>query len=69
MKLSYKVQIIISIIIILAVNILTDLFDFWLYRSIGWVICGLLFVVNPAVPNGTEANKGRFSGHGWAAFC
>ena len=57
MKLTYKAQMIISIIIILAANILTDVFEHWLYRSIGWVVCGLLFVINPAIPGGMEKNK------------
>ena len=57
MKLTYKLQMIISVIIIILANILTEIFDFWIYRSIGFAICGLLYVVHPAVPNNMEGNK------------
>lgn len=57
MRLTYKVQMIISVIIIILGNILTDLFDFWIYRSISFGICGLLFIVHPVVPHYLETNK------------
>lgn len=57
MKLTYKAQMIISVIIIILGNVLTEMFDFWIYRSIAFAICGLLFIVHPVVPNSLEANK------------
>ena len=57
MKLTYKAQMIISVIIIILGNVLTDVFDFWLYRSVAFAVCGLLFIVHPVVPNGLETNK------------
>ncbi len=57
MKQNYKSQMIISIIIIVFANILTEIFDFWIYRSIGFVICGLLWVFHPVLPNGAEVSK------------
>ena len=57
MKLTYKAQIIISIIVIILANVLTDVLDHWIYRSIGWGICGLLFVINPVTPNGMDADR------------
>ena len=57
MKLTYKAQMIISVIIIILGNILTDIFDFWIYRSIAFAICGLLFIVHPVVPNNMTGNK------------
>ena len=33
MKLTYKVQMIVAVVIIILANILTDIFDFWIYRS------------------------------------
>lgn len=57
MKLTYKIQMIISVVIIILGNILTDIFDFWIYRSIAFAICGLLFIVHPVVPKHLETNK------------
>ena len=57
MKLTYKTQIVISVIIIILSNILTDIFDFWIYRSIGFAVCGLLFIVHPVVPSSVAGNK------------
>lgn len=57
MKLTYIVQLIISVAIIVLANILTDIFDFWLYRSIGFGICGLIWIIHPVAPNGVAANK------------
>lgn len=57
MKLTYQVQMTISVILIILTNILTDLFDFWLYRSIGFGICGLIWIIHPVVPRGMATNK------------
>ena len=57
MKLTYKAQVIISVIIIILGNVLTDIFDSWIYRSMAFAICGLLFIVHPIVPNYLETNK------------
>lgn len=54
MKLTYKAQMIISVIIIILANILTEICVSWIYRSIGFGICGLLFIVHPAVPKHLE---------------
>ena len=54
MKLTYKAQLIFSVIIVIFGNILTDIFDFWLYRSIAFAICGLLYIVHPVVPSRLE---------------
>ena len=57
MKLTYKTQLYLTFIIVLLANILSDIFSFWLYRSIGWVFCGLLHILHPVVPKGMEKNK------------
>lgn len=56
MKLTYKAQLILSVTIVILGNILTECFASWIYRSIGFMICGLLFFVHPAVPEGMEEN-------------
>ena len=57
MKLTYKVQMIISVIIIIVTNILTEVFELWIYRSIGFALCGLIWIIHPVLPNGAEVSK------------
>ena len=57
MKLTYRTQAAVAVIIILVANILSDVFSFWLYRSLGFGICGLLWIIHPVVPDGVESNR------------
>ena len=57
MKLNYKMQMIISIVIIILANIITEIFDFWIYRSLGFCVCGLMWIIHPVLPNGAEVSK------------
>ncbi len=57
MKLTYKVQLMISVIFIILANVLTEVFNSWIYRSIGFCICGLMWFVHPVLPNGAEVSK------------
>lgn len=57
MKLTYKAQMGICLALVLVGNILTDLFASWIYRSGGFVICGLLWMVHPVVPETMEAGR------------
>ena len=57
MKLNYKMQMIISIVIIILTNIITEIFDFWIYRSLGFCVCGLIWIMHPVLPNGAEVSK------------
>ena len=41
MKLTYKAQLIATVRISILANILEDIFDFWIFRNIGFAICGL----------------------------
>ena len=54
LKLTYEAQLTISFFIIILGCILSDLFDFWVYHSIAYVICGLFFIVNPVTPKHLE---------------
>lgn len=56
-KMTYSVQMILSVVIIIVGNVLTEIFHCWLYRSIAFGICGLLLIVHPVVPNYLETNK------------
>ena len=57
MKLTYRTQAAIMVIIILVANILSDVRNFWLYRSLGFGICGLLWIIHPVVPDGMKENN------------
>lgn len=57
MKMSYKAQMIVCVIIVILANILTDVFDFWIYRSVGFAVCGLLWICHPVVPDSVAGNK------------
>ena len=56
-KLTYEAQLTISFIMVILGNILTDIFDFWIYHSIAYVICGLLFIVHPVIPKRLEGSE------------
>ena len=53
-KLTYETQLTISFFIVILGCILSDLFNFWIYHSVAYVICGLLFLVHPVVPKRLE---------------
>ena len=57
MKLTYKAQMIISLVVILGANVISTILKHWIYRSGGFVICGLLWLIHPVLPNGTEVSK------------
>lgn len=57
MKLTYKAQMILSVILIILANIFTEIFDSWIYRSIGFGVCGLLWVIHPVLLKGAEVSK------------
>ena len=48
-KLTYKTQLLLSVIIILLANVLTTLLKHWIYRSIGFIICGLIWLLHPVL--------------------
>lgn len=56
MKLTYKAQITVSVICILLANALGTLFSHWFYRSMGFLLCGWLWILHPVVPVGVEVN-------------
>lgn len=57
MKLTYKAQMLIALVIILLSNVISTILKHWIYRSVGFVVCGLLWVIHPVVPNGVEVSK------------
>ena len=57
MKVTYKTQTIISVIIIILANIITETLNSWIYRSIGFVLCGVIWVIHPVLPKGAEISE------------
>lgn len=57
MKLTYKRQLILSIVIGLLFNVLTTLFKHWIFSSIGKCLAGLLWVVHPVMIHDTSMSK------------
>lgn len=57
MKLTYKSQLILAVIIFVAFYVLTIVFGHWVFRSIGLCICGLLYAIHPVVSQKDEGNK------------
>ena len=57
MKLTYKAQMIITVVVILLANVLSTIFQHWIYRSAGFVICGLLWIIHPVLSKGALVTK------------
>ena len=53
-KLTYEAQLTISFFLVILGNIFSDIFDFWIYHSMAYIIGGLLFIVHPVVPKRLE---------------
>ncbi len=49
MKLNYSKQITVCFVIVLLFNFLTTLLKHWIWHSIGWYLCGLLWIINPVM--------------------
>ncbi len=54
---KYNVQMLVSVAIILLANVISTILKHWIYRSAGFVVCGLLWIVHPVLPNGAEVSK------------
>lgn len=57
MKWSFRTQVLLSVVIIIAFNVLSTVFRHWVYRSIGFGICGLLYLIHPVTPKDAPNNK------------
>lgn len=63
-KLTYEAQLTISFFVVILGCILSDVFDFWIYHSIAYVIGGLFFLVHPLFRSIWKGMKRQFCGHG-----
>ena len=57
MKLTYKNQLMLSVIIIIVFFTLNVIFKNWVFSSIGWCICGLLWIIHPALTKNIKPTK------------
>lgn len=57
MKWNYKNQLIVSVMVILFTNILSTILKHWVFRSIGFIICGLLWIIHPVLVEGAEVTQ------------
>lgn len=57
MRLNYKNQMIVSVIFILLANVLSTVLKHWIFRSVGFVICGLLWIIHPVLMDGAKVSK------------
>lgn len=67
MKLNYKNQLILTVVIALASNALNMLLHHWIYSSIGRVLCGMIWLIHPVIfgtgaPTKTQLNIIRLAG-------
>ena len=57
MKLSYKQQIIISVVLVLVGNTLNMLVHHWAFSSAAKIICGLMWLLHPVMPGAATPTK------------
>ena len=57
MKLNYKNQLILSCGIIILFNLLNTLFKHWIFTSIAYFLCGLLWILHPVMPASAVVTK------------
>lgn len=57
MKLNYKNQMNLTIVIIIVMNGLNMLLKHWIFSSLGKVMCGMLWLVHPVLLDSAEVTK------------
>lgn len=57
MKLTYKNQLIISVVIVLLFDILSSIFEHWAIAGAGKAVCGLLWIFHPVLPQSVPSTK------------
>ena len=57
MKLDYKKQITLSCAMMIVFDVLNTIFKNWIFTSIGFCVCGLLWVIHPVMMNHATPSK------------
>ena len=56
-KLNYARQLILTVAIVLVFNLLNTLLKHWVFTSIGYALCGLLWIIHPVMAGGQEPTR------------
>lgn len=57
MKLTYRHQIALSCLLVLLGNILSTVFQHWIYRNIAFFVCGLIWIFHPVMIGPNQPTK------------
>ena len=57
MKLTFNRQVNLCFILVLLGNILSTILKHWVYRNIGYFLCGLIWIIHPVLANGQEPTE------------
>lgn len=57
---EFKKQLNVSILIILILNVLNTLFKHWIFSSIGFCTCGMLWLIHPVKMNDIRSEESQF---------
>jgi len=57
MKLNYKRQLLLSVVLILLGNVLCTVFKHWIYRNIAYFVCALIWIIHPVMAGNQEATE------------
>lgn len=57
MKLTYKNQLILTCVISILFSVLNTFFKHWIFSSVGWCLCGLIWIIHPVGTKNMEPTK------------
>ena len=57
MKLNYKLQLLLSVVLILPGNVLCTVFKHWIYRNIAYFVCALIWIIHPVMAGNQEPTE------------
>ena len=57
MKLNYKLQLLLSVVLILLGNVLCTVFKHWIYRNITYFVCALIWIIHPVMAGNQEPTE------------
>jgi len=57
MKLNYKQQLLLSVVLVLLGNVLCTVFKHWIYRNTAYFICALIWIFHPVMAGSQEPTQ------------
>ena len=57
MKLNWRKQNALCVLLVIVGHILTDTLDNWVWRNTAFVICGLMYIFHPVLPSNVAPTK------------